>query len=484
MRILLVKPKSFSVGFTSLARVAPLDLLMVAASVPKHKCEILDMRLEKDTKFEQELIRFRPNLIGLTAYTAEAEPAKALARRAKKILPEVSIVWGGHHATLAVDDVLDEPSVDFVVRGEGEITFPTLVEAIAIGAPLENISGIAFRKEQERAITPARPQIPNLDSLPFPDWNLVVRYQGKYYLSLLGACGSVETTRGCPFNCDFCSVWVFHQRRYRQKSPDRVIKELKRLPEGIQTVLFVDDEFWVDARRSLELATLIGGQNQMNWKGAGWAYAAQVRTDDIVQTPQLAEQWAKVGLKVLLLGIESCKEKELKELYHKRATVNQAIEALEIMRKYGVEAWGAFIVNPEWSEEDFLALQEFIIRNEIAFPQITVLTPLPGTVLENKLFQEGKIKAGGISSSLFDLLHVTFPQPRLPLRQFYECLAELYQKTSMRANLRIFRRAIRNRIISKDWLRSEMGQRAHKLLSQLTDVEAYLEAHRALGEKV
>ena len=97
MKILLVKPdiSEFSVGFTSLARTPPLELLTVAASVADHELRILDMRLEKDSAFEEELSKFNPGLIGLTAYTAESEAAKMLARRAKRVLPDVPIVWGG-----------------------------------------------------------------------------------------------------------------------------------------------------------------------------------------------------------------------------------------------------------------------------------------------------------------------------------------------------------------------------------------------------
>jgi len=159
VRILLVKPdiSDFSVGFASLARTAPLELLMVAASAPDHECRIIDMRLEKDAAFEDALLDFRPDVVGLTAYSAEAEATKALARRAKQVLPSVPVVWGGYHATMALDDVLEEPSVDFVVRGEGETTFPELIQAIAGGGPCDGVAGIAFRKGEDMVLTPPRP---------------------------------------------------------------------------------------------------------------------------------------------------------------------------------------------------------------------------------------------------------------------------------------------------------------------------------------
>jgi radical SAM superfamily enzyme YgiQ (UPF0313 family) len=483
---LLVKPdiSDFSVGFSSLARAAPLELLMVAASAPEHECRILDMRLEKDAAFEDALRDFRPDVIGLTAYSAEAEATKTLGRRAKRLLPRVPVVWGGYHATMALDDVISEPCVDIVVRGEGEVTFSELARAIARGDPYDGIAGIAFRKGESTVCTPPRPQITDLDSLPFPSWDLVARYQPDYYLGVLGVAGGVETTRGCPFDCNFCSVWVFNQRRYRKKSPARVMAELERLPEGIQVVAFVDDEFWVDDRRSLELAGIIRERDQTGWRGKGWRYWAQVRTDDIVRRPELVEQWSKVGLKVLLLGIETVKEKELRELHHKRNTVGKAVQALATMRQHGVEAWGCFIINPEWEERDFYDLMKFVNENEIAFTQYTVLTPLPGTVLSDRLAREEGVTKADIPHSLLDFLHVTYPKARLPLRRFYELMAELYHNTSISANMRLYRRVVRNGVISRDWLRSEMGQRVMQLFGQLSDVEAYLKAHRLLGEQV
>jgi radical SAM superfamily enzyme YgiQ (UPF0313 family) len=486
MKILLVKPdiSEFSVGFTSLASTPPLELLTVAASVADHECRIVDMRLEKDSAFEQELSEFKPDLIGLTAYTAEAEAAKMLACRAKKALPDVPIVWGGYHATMALDDVLVEASVDFVVRGEGDITFPELVRAIARGGPFDAIPGIAFRDGEHEVVTPARAQVDDLDTLPFLDWTLVARYQPHYYLGVMGVVGGVETTRGCPYDCDFCSVWVFNQRRYRKKSPARVVAELERLPDGIQVAAFVDDEFWADASRSLEIAALINERNQAGWKGSGWKYWAQVRTSDIARRPELVEQWAKVGLKVLLVGIESHKDQEIAELHHKRSTVSQATQALRTMHQHGVEAWGCFVVNPAWEERDFYDLAEFVSENEIAFPQYTVLTPLPGTVLTNKLVDAGEVRACDIPHTLLDFLHVTYPKARLPLRQFYELLAYLYQQTSMGANIRMYRRLVRNGVIARGWLHSEMGRKVTSFLEQLTNAEAYLKAHRLLGENV
>ena len=484
MRILLVKPdiSDTCVGFTSLARVPPLDLLMVAASAPGHEVGILDMRLEPDGEFERALVEFSPDLLGVTAYTAEAESTKDLCRRAKAAMPGLTIVQGGYHAAMAAEDAMAEPSVDFGVVGEAESTFGPLLEALQRGSGFEDVLGIAYRSDGELVFTPGAPQIQDLDELPFPDWSLVSSYQSQYYLNVMGNVGSIETTRGCPYDCSFCSVWVFNARRYRKKSPERVMAELERLPQGVDVCAFVDDEFWVDEKRAIELADMIIAKPD-GWVGKGLRYWAQVRTNDITRRPNLVARWATAGLKVLLLGIESVKDSELANLHNKRNKVSHAVEAMQIMRQHGVEAWGCFIINPEWEVQDFIQLEDFVREHEIAFPQYTVLTPLPGTPLTEGMVASGLLDISKLPSQLLDFLHAT-TATRLPLHKFYECMASLYGATGMMGSMSLYKRAVRNGVMSRDWLRTDIGRRVHKFFSELCNAEGYLQAHRLVGQEI
>jgi radical SAM superfamily enzyme YgiQ (UPF0313 family) len=484
LRILLVKPdiSGICVGFTSLARVPPLDLLMVAASAPGHDVRIIDMRLEEHDDFEKLIEEYDPHVLGLTAYTAEAVSTKELCLRARAIRPELTIVQGGYHAAMAPDDAMDESSVDLLVLGEAESTFAPLLEAIRAGAGFESVQGIAYLSGGELVFTETVPQIKDLDTLPFADWSLVEHYPKQYYLNVMGIVGTVETTRGCPYDCSFCSVWVFNERRYRKKSPERVLEELNRLPDGIDVAAFVDDEFWVDEKRAIEMADLIISQPE-DWRGKDWRYWAQVRTSDITRRPALVEKWADAGLKVLLLGIESIKDIELDRLHNKRNKVTHAVQALAIMREHGVEAWGCFIVNPEWEKKDFLELEDFVRHHEIAFPQFTVLTPLPGTPLTDGMIAAGILDIAKLESQLLDFLHAT-TRTRLPLMDFYERMASLYETTGMRGSLSVYKRAIRNGVMSREWLQTEMGRRVRRFFAELCEVDGYLRAHELLGHEV
>ena len=483
LRILLAKPdiSDTSVGFTSLARVAPLELITVAATVPAHDVRVFDARLESEDAFVSELREFEPDLVGITAYSAESLRAKEMSCTAKTVLPGVTVVQGGHHASMSPEDALTDSAVDFIVRFEAERTFPELIEALQVGCGFNEVESIGYNADGVICLTPRGPQVKDLDTSPLPQWDLVARYQGKYYLNVLGTVGSVETTRGCPYDCSFCSVWKFHNRTYRKKSVDRVLEEMERLPE-CQVVGFVDDEFWVDGSRSLALADRINAQPE-GWRGKAWNYFAQVRISDIARTPELVADWAKAGMKVLLLGIESHKEEELESLHHKHTTLKTVQSALQTMYAHGVEAWGCFIVNPEWGKKDFEDLGNFVLRHKIAFPQFTVLTPLPGTVLTNQLIARGLLDFRKVHLPLLDFLHAATPT-NLPLRSFYENLARLYQRTSLENNLEVYKRALRNGVISTEWVRSEMGTRVRHFFTTLTNPETYLQAHRLLGQEV
>jgi len=452
MRVLLVQPQESQrvVGFSKFGCPEPLALEILAASLPHHDVRILDMRL--DAGLRSTLRAFRPHVVGVTGYTPNVPQMLAVCSEVKKLDPGVVTVVGGYHATLCPED-FDTTGVDVVVVGEGEKTFPELLAALEESGDLEEVAGLVFRRGEEQVATAPRQLLADLDESPLPARHLTDAYRENYFFQFWSAPSPVETARGCPHKCKFCSVWVFHRSRCRFKSPDRVLEELGRVRSDI--AYFVDDNFLQNLRRAEKIHQLV------KEAGLRLRYWMQARSDSIVKRPDLIERWASIGLSTVLVGFEKFREEELADL-QKRSSVETNEEAARILRANDVDIWGAFIVDPTWKKSDFDALIDYVHRLKISFPQFSILTPLPGT----EFFREKLSELTTGNYELFDFLHSVLPT-RLPNRQFYGEMARLYSSTTM--SFSELKRRIRSGRIQASGLR-----RIKNLISEVSNAEAYL----------
>ncbi len=452
MRVLLIQPPESQtvVGFNKFGCPEPLALEILAAGLPHHQVEILDMRINAD--LEGSIRGFGPDLVGVTGYTPNVPQMLAVCKQAKELNSEITTVVGGYHATLCPQD-FDVDYVDLIVLGEGEETLPELVAALDEDRELGEIAGLIYRKQGQQLFTQPRQLLRDLDESPFPARHLTDLYRQAYFFQFWSSPTPVETARGCPHNCKFCSVWVFHRGRCRFKTPERVVEELKRVKSSI--AYFVDDNFLQNLRRAEKIHRLV------KETGLRLRYWAQARSDSIVRRPDIIERWADIGLSTVLVGFEKFREEELADL-HKRSSVETNEEAARVLRANGVDIWGAFIVDPAWERSDFDALIEYVRSLKISFPQFSVLTPLPGT----QFFRE---KLGELTTrnyELFDFLHSVLPT-KLPTRQFYAEMARLYASTTM--SFSDLKKRIRSGHIQASGLR-----RIKNLLSEVSSPEAYL----------
>ena len=456
MKVLLIQPEDPAslVGFTRLARAEPLALEILAATIPDHQVKILDLRVDPDLK--RTLEDFKPDLVGVTGYTTNVPHMLSVCREVKACDPSVFIVAGGYHATLCPQD-FNCADVDAIVVGEGETTFPELVHAVSDELDYRHVPGIIYRQDGVQVCTEPRPLI-RLDDSLFPARHLVDQYRKDYYFRFWSSPYPVETARGCPYRCKFCSVWEFHHRVCRVKSPLRVAKELEGIAGDV--VAFVDDNFLQNLPRAEKIAELIKAAGM---KARFWM---QARSDSIVRRPDLVEKWSKIGLSTVLVGFEKFRQGDLGDL-NKRSSVRVNEEAARIMQANGVDIWGAFIVDPKWRRPDFDALIEYVRKLKINFPQFTVLTPLPGT----QFFAEKLSELTTRNYELFDFLHSVLPT-KLPTLEFYENMARLYASTTM--SLSELKEQIRAGRIQL----SSLG-RVRDLLADLTNPQAYLRAFRA-----
>lgn len=412
MRVLLIQPRQRpGIGFKRLAVTEPLALEIVAACLmPPHEVRILDL-----FSFEEllpTLSSYQPDACGIScSFTVDESSTLSIARAIKEARPECFVFVGGHHASLSPGNFL-RGSIDAVVLGEGELTAPELLDCQQRGGDLMSVKGLALNRGAQECRTAERELVADLESLPFPARQLTRQSRKRYYLGLERPTRVVQSARGCPHRCSFCSVWRFYRKRVRMRRPATVVAEVASIDEG--NILFADDNFFLDIKRAMKMAEMI------QERGIRKHFYIQARSDTIVEHPELIAQWKRVGLSGVFIGFEKLTEEELRGV-NKRNSVKNNDASLGILRAYHIGVMPSFIVDPGYGLEEFARLRDYVRRWRLGTPSFTILTPLPGTEMAHEL----RNKLISTNCELFDLLHTVLPT-RLNLSDFYGEFARLY----------------------------------------------------------
>jgi radical SAM superfamily enzyme YgiQ (UPF0313 family) len=447
---------SEGVGFPLAAAPEPLHLEMIAATVPEHDVRILDMRLDDD--LESMLRRFQPEMVAVTALTPEVYTAQDVLRRVKSFSPEVFTVAGGHHATLLPQD-LSLPQVDAVAIGEAEGMFSELVRGVEGHCGLTDVPSIVWKNREGTFIRNERSYSRiDLGSLPVPRRDLTEAYRSEYFFLFDKPDTSVATSRGCPSRCNFCSVHEFYGGRINQMPAGRVLSEVAAV--STDHITFVDDNFLMNHQRETTIADMIRSE------GIRKRYSMECRTDSIVRHPGLVKKWADIGLYAVLLGLEGGSDKILKGV-GKSCTIDTNNQAIRILQDNGVIIWGAFIVDPDWTQDDFKRLRDYVQEHRITHTQFTILTPLPGT----QLYRERRNELLTEDYSSFDTLHAVLPT-RLPREEFYQHFAGLYRQTDIEPYYDL---------VQSGKMSIEDCRRGKGMLDAMADWERYIERDPILG---
>ena len=414
MKILLIQPAKAqkTIGGEDVFIYEPLALEYLASGVKAdHDVKILDMRIDKD--LDSQMQEFKPDVIGITAYTVHVNTVKDLFNKIKTIDPGIFTVVGGHHATVAPEDFFT-PHIDLVVMGEGVLIFKEIISRLVSKRPFDGIAGISYLKDKERVMNPPEP-ITDLDIFPFPARELTEKYRKYYYSEWMRPLASIRTSKGCPNRCNFCALWKLTGGKYLKRKPENIVRELSGIKE--KYVFFADDESMVDAKRMKILAELI------REAGIKKRYFLYGRSDTIVKNPDLIKIWKEIGLERVFVGLEFFRDEDLKYI-NKGSTVENNKEAIKILNSNGIEIYASFIVRPDFNAKDFKEFKEYCRGMELNFASFAVLTPLPGT----DLYEEVKDRLITHDYDLFDFLHTQLPT-KLPLKEFFNNLNSLYFDT-------------------------------------------------------
>lgn len=357
-KLLLINPVGRKSGFllSKFSTFPPLSLAYVAAVTPSNwEVKILD---ENFDQFEFE----EADLVGITAFTSNITRAYEISQKYSK--RNIKVVIGGIHASMLPDEALQY--ADSVVIGE-----------------VEGIWGSLIKDFENNALSPVYAG-PKID---------LSRYRIKPRRDLLHPdyrWHSIQTSRGCPFNCNFCSVSKYLGKEYRQRTANDVLNELDEI-KG-EYVVFLDDNLigysTENKNRAIEL---FKGMIERGIKKRWWMQTS-INVGDNEQLIKLA---AQSGCMYAFIGFETISNEHLKGMkkgINLKIGVENYTKVVDLFHKYGIAVLGAFIIgNDHESPEYYKALADYIVRSGIDIVQITILTPLPGTNLMEQLQKEGRL---------------------------------------------------------------------------------------------
>ncbi len=383
MKIVLIEPAASEANVYSKLHLPLLGPVYLGTILRNrgHEVEIYN----EDT-YRPDYSRLNADVLGISTLTSTAKRGYEIAKR----FPKEKVIIGGVHASL-----LPQEAIQFarqVVIGEAEEVIVDVVEGL-IKDPL------VYGKP-----------IQDLDSLPYPDFSLIKRYKSNSWAM------PISTSRGCPFDCTFCSVTKMFGREYRFRSAQNVIEELAS--RNAKTFFFCDDNFTAHPKRTRALLELMLKHKIRNW-------SCQVRCD-AAKDDELLSLMSRAGCAVACVGFESVNAKTL-QAYDKKQSIDDIIRAIRSFHKKKIKIHGMFVLGSDNDNENTIrGTLKFSIKHKIDTIQMAVLTPLPGTKVHEELHAQKRIFS--YDWSLYDGQHVVFNPKLLSAQELQLKVFDAYTK--------------------------------------------------------
>jgi radical SAM superfamily enzyme YgiQ (UPF0313 family) len=392
-KVLFIEPRSPQEHIFSLVAIPRLGSLLLGTILEQQGLEVKVVIEEMSTP-KYPSLDFHPDLVCISSISSTAPRAYELADYYRgQGLP---VVLGGAHPSFLPLEGLEH--ADYVVCGEGDEALPELVNALTQGGSLAAIPNLCYRDGDTIHQNPWRPFLGDLDSLPIPNYTLIHGWKPRNRRGVV----SIATSRGCPFNCSFCSVIMMFGRKHRVTSIDRVIEEIRQNGAQARHIFFCDDNFTADRQRTKELCERIIAE------GLKLEWSAQVRVE-AAKDPELLELMAKSGCFVVFVGLESINPATLKA-YNKSQTVQGIKDCVNNFHRFGIKVHGMFVFGSE--EDHYQVIRDTVKVSrqlDLDSVQYLMLTPLPGTPFYKEMEAQNRIICRDWSQ--YDGHHTVF-QPR------------------------------------------------------------------------
>ena len=389
--VMLINPYDENAVKNALGFITPpLNLMYLASSLEEESYSVKiidDDLLQKGYEnVSKQAEKLNPQLVGVTATTSTIKSALKYLELIKNILPESLTVIGGPHTTFMPYETLkNSDNLDVVVIGEGEETMVDLADhATQNIEDINDVNGIVYRdlKDGNLRTTEKRPLIKDLDKLPFPARHLVPF--DSYGVSQEQT-GGIITSRGCVYNCNYCSSSLIMGKKFRSRSPGNVVDEIEELIDTyhINDIGFMDDTFMLNKKRASDIA------DEIKARDLDLTFVASSRVDRVDKS--LLENLKSSGLKTIYYGVESGSQRIL-DLMKKGITLKNVEDAVKMAKDVNLEVLTSFILGyPGETEEDMNTTIDFSTKLDSDYCQYSILTPFPGTPIYKDLIEKNLI---------------------------------------------------------------------------------------------
>ena len=355
----------------------------------KHEIKLVDNMtlMWRSNIIIDEMRKFKPEIVGFSIIAArDIYNTVRVIKRVRELYPKITLIAGGQGSSF-YDELLLKNGINFVVRGEGEITLQELMKNLAEGsADYSAIQGISFFDKEEIKRTVNRQRISNLDDSPFPAFHLMPMRKSRWFPNRFS--GSIEMSRGCPFDCNFCAITSFWERSFRQKSNERIIDELKYLvSKGRSHLYLADDSFGMNDKKHINLF------EQILKAGLDIRFFTQMRTDTVGLHPEMVALAAKAGLYGALVGFDTYEE----EMFHhivKVGSVELNQKCADTLRQNRIMIFGSHIYGfPEQKRPQDFRRTFWMGRKNSDLFRMPHFSLLPGTKIYGKMITQNIVDA-------------------------------------------------------------------------------------------
>jgi radical SAM superfamily enzyme YgiQ (UPF0313 family) len=437
-KIVFIEPQAPNLHIFSQFPLPRLGCLILGTMMKERGWEV-ELFVEELRKIDYAVLA-AADLVGISTITSTAPRAYAIADRVRAL--GIPVIMGGPHVTFLADEALAH--ADFVVRGEGERALSEFVDAWESGSGFSSVPNLSYMEDGAAVHNPILPATGDLDRNPYPDLGLLKPDPGR---GRTIRTIPVQTSRGCPFDCSFCSVTGMFGKSYRFRSPENIIAELRKYDDRRNSIFFYDDNFAANRERTRELLqAMIRERFKFRW-------TTQVRAD-VARDLELVRLMKKAGCHTVYVGFESVNPGSLAGM-KKRQTVAEIERAVKVLRRNRIKIHGMFVLG--FDQDDWASIKrtvKFATKARLATTQFLILTPLPGSEFYRKMCTEKRIAFR--DWSLYDAHHVVFKPAGLTLFDLQKAQMFCHKKFySLKQTVR--------KIFAREWLSVAVAHYARKL---------------------